>query len=130
VQLYAAPFVSTGRYGDFHRVTDSRAARFEDRFAPLGVRRSGGGFAVDENGDGGTDYRFDDPDFDVRELNANLVVRWEYRPGSAVFLVWSQVRDASVLFGDEPGYGRQLDRLFAEPAEDVFLLKVSQRLSL
>ena len=130
VQLYAAPFVSSGRYDDFQRVVNPRAARFGDRFNPLITQPTEDGFGVDEDGDGATDYRFSDPDFDVREFNANLVVRWEYRPGSAVFVVWSQVRDASILFGDDPGFDRQLDRLFEGPAEDVFLLKVSQRFSL
>ena len=47
---------------------------------------------VDEDRDGSEDYRFDRPDFDVREFNSNLVLRWEYSAGSTLFLVWSQSR--------------------------------------
>ena len=72
------------------------------------------------------DYRFEPPDFDARELNSNLVIRWEYRPGSAIFLVWSQFREESSLVADGLGYGRQLDQLFSAPAHDVVLLKVSK----
>ena len=38
---------------------------------------------VDRDGDGAIDLAFDRPDFSVRELRSNLVLRWEYRPGSA-----------------------------------------------
>ncbi len=54
------------------------------------------------------------------------MIRWEYRPGSALFLVWSQVRDETSLLGDDRDYRRNLDQLFAAPAHDVLLLKVSK----
>ncbi len=130
VQLYASPFVSTGRYSRFKRIADPRAAAYRDRFSIFGDQQivhdpEGDVFEVDENQDGTVDYSFDDPDFDVRELNSNLVIRWEYRPGSAIFLVWSQVRDESALAGDLE-FREQLDRLFSAPSHDVVLLKVSK----
>ena len=51
-----------------------------------------GGYDVDENGDGTVDYAIDNPDFNVRDFNSNLVLRWEYDPGSTLYLVWSQGR--------------------------------------
>ena len=129
VQLYASPFVSNGRYRELKRITDPRASGYTDRFEVFGDDRLGfddGTFAFDEDGDGTPDYSLGDPDFDFRELNTNLVIRWEYRPGSAVFLVWSQVRDETTLVRDDLGYRRDLDRLFSAPAHNVVLLKVSK----
>ena len=135
VQLYASPFVSTGRYGRFKRITDPRAAAFTDRFvlfdgAQLGRDPASDRFAVDEDRDGAVNYRFRNPDFDVREFNSNLVIRWQYRPGSAIFLVWSQLRDDSRLVREDSSFSRQLDQLFSVPAEDVVLLKLSKWFSL
>ena len=43
---------------------------------------------IDFDGDGVSEYSFNDRDFNVRSLIGNIVLRWEYRPGSTVFLVW------------------------------------------
>ncbi len=131
VQFYASPFVSTGRYSAFKRITDPRASGYRNRFEVFDAGQiaydSGDEvFEVDEDRDGTADYSFDDPDFDVREFNSNLVIRWEYRPGSAIFLVWSQVRDESSLIRGGRDFGEELDQLFSAPAEDVVLLKVSK----
>ncbi len=131
VQLYASPFVSTGRYSAFKRTTDPRATAYRDRFGVFDGEQitfdpSADLFEVDENRDGVVDYSFSNPDFDFREFNSNLVIRWEYRPGSAVFLVWSQVRDDSTLLDDDLDYRNNLDQLFAVPSHDVVLLKVSK----
>ena len=131
VQLYAQPFISTGRYERFKRITDPRAAAFRDRFDVLAGNRiafdpSAEGFEVDENQDGQVDYDFSDPDFDVREFNSNLVVRWQYSPGSAVFLVWSQGRFDNTPRHSGLNLDRQLSQLFSAPADDVVLLKISK----
>jgi hypothetical protein len=133
VQYYGAPFVSAGTYSGFKRITDPRADRYEDRFVRLdGVTTpdpAGGAWLVDEDEDGAADYSFGDPDFNVRDFNSNLVVRWEYSPGSSLYLVWSQSR-----FGFEPDgrfdVGRDLDRLFDEHPHDVFLIKINRWIDL
>lgn len=131
VELYASPFISNGRYTELKRITDPRAGGYRDRFDTFGPGRQsfdpiGDVFRFDEDGDGTPDYELSNPDFDVRELNTNLVVRWEYRPGSSIFLVWSQVRDESALFRDDTGYSQDLDRLFSAPAHNVVLVKLSK----
>jgi hypothetical protein len=135
VQLYASPFVSTGRFDVFKRITDPRAGAFRDRFDVYGSEEiaydaTADRFDVDENGDGVVDYGFSNPDFDFRELNTNLVIRWEYRPGSTIFLVWSQVRDDASLLDGDLDYRGNLDQLFSAPAHDVVLVKVSKWFSL
>ena len=110
LQLYAEPFISAGDYDGFMQVADPRAAHFSDRFATFG-------------GDA------ENPDFNVRALRSNAVLRWEYRPGSALFLVWSQGREAFSDYGDYE-FGRDADRLFGSKATNVLLLKATYWLGL
>lgn len=67
-QTYVEPFVSTGAYRDFKSLAAPETYEFE----PIAFSSS--------------------PDFTVRSLNGNAVLRWEYRPGSAFYLVWTQER--------------------------------------
>jgi hypothetical protein len=65
---------------------------------------------------------FADPDFNFREFRSNLVARWEYRPGSVLYLVWTQNRTSSEnITSDDLGYN--FSCLFGAPAENVFMLK-------
>ena len=66
----------------------------------------------------------DDPDFSLLSFNANVVVRWEYRPGSTIFLVWSQVRDD---FNEVPQFtfGRGMNELFDLGSKNVFMIKMN-----
>ncbi|MCP4659808.1 MAG: hypothetical protein GY856_30770 [bacterium] len=131
VQYYGSPFTSTGRYDEFKRITDPQAVGYRDRFRvfagdeitydPAAER-----FDVDEDGNGTFDYGFENPDFDAREFNSNLVIRWEYRPGSTFYLVWSQLRENSSLLVDDPDYHQDMKQLFATHPHNVVLIKVSK----
>ncbi len=66
----------------------------------------------------------DDPDFNMRSLRGNAVLRWEYRPGSALFFVWQQERSGFEALGGFDA-GRDVGRLFREPARNVFLIKAT-----
>lgn len=129
VQYYGAPFVSAGSYRDFKRVTAPKAASYRDRFESLAETASrdegAGEYAVDENNDGTPEYTFGDPDFNVRDFRSNLVLRWQYSPGSSLFVVWTQSR-----FGFSPD-GRfdlndDVDALFDVHPHDVFLVKINR----
>ncbi|MDZ7779115.1 MAG: DUF5916 domain-containing protein [Gemmatimonadota bacterium] len=123
LQLYAQPFVSAGRYGDFKTVANPRAERYADRFEPLAPRRDGRTYYADLDRDA-TEESFDDPDFNVRRFRSNAVLRWEFRPGSTLFLVWSQGRDDSAGLGDFD-LSRDLGNLFGVAPRDVFMVKLS-----
>jgi hypothetical protein len=132
LQVYAQPFVATGSYAEFKEVVDPRADAFDDRlhvFDPEGVALVDGSYEVDANGDGATDFSFGAPDFNVREFRSNVVLRWEYRPGSTLFAVWQQSRDS---FHSDPRFqlGQDLDDLFHAHPRNVFLLKVNGWLNL
>ena len=127
--FYAQPFLSAGRYSEIKEVTAPQAERFSDRFVtfrPEQLRYDPAQerYSVDLQEDGTTDFSFGNPNFSVREFRANAVLRWEYRPGSTLFLVWSEARDDRLL---DPGLrlNRDLERLFGGRPRDVLLLKVS-----
>jgi len=135
VQYYAQPFISTGRYREFKRITNPRADAYQDRSRQftddqIAYVQDDDLYQIDETGDGSVDYDFYNPDFDFLEFNSNLVVRWEYNPGSLIYLVWSQARGAY----DLQGYGFEIDRrledVFGTHPQNVFLIKVSRWLSL
>ena len=104
-------------------------AIYEDRFEDFGDRATRdpdtGRYRVDEDGDGTPDYQFRDPDFNVRDWNSNLVLRWQYSPGSSLFLVWSQNRSSFAPDGSF-SVDRDLDALFGEQPRDVFLVKINR----
>jgi hypothetical protein len=122
LQLYAQPFLSAGSYGDFKQVVEPRAKEYENRIDRFEPSRAEGRYWTDLDGDG-TSESFRNPDFNVQQFRSNLVLRWEYRPGSLLYLVWSHGRN-----NDSEGslrLGQNMDDLFAEPADNVFMLKIS-----
>jgi len=64
----------------------------------------------------------ENPDFNSRSMNVNALFRWEYRPGSTLFLVWTQARSGSGIPGDA-AFGRNLAGIFDAPSENVLLMK-------
>ncbi|MDQ3369382.1 MAG: carbohydrate binding family 9 domain-containing protein [Myxococcota bacterium] len=124
LQAYAQPFVASGRYTDFKDVDDPRARRFADRFERLDDTLSltaGTYTARDEQGGA---FRFGRPDFNFRELRSTLVVRWEYRPGSTVFAIWSHGQTDSIDDGRFQ-LGRDLRGLARADGEDVVMVKAN-----
>jgi hypothetical protein len=123
LQFYAQPFISAGSYGDFKQVNDPRAKRFQDRYDLLEASLVDGSYRVDLDGDGGTES-FENPDFNFQQFRSTVVLRWEYRPGSLLYLVWSQGRDNFTGNGAF-NFGSDLSDLFNQDAENVFMLKLS-----
>jgi hypothetical protein len=98
-ELYAQPFVSTGHYGTLKELAAPRTFQFREYGSDVGTIRSGsnGRFVIDPDGEGpAAEFRVIDPDFNFRSLLGNAVLRWEWRPGSTLFLVWQQVRSERV----------------------------------
>jgi Domain of unknown function (DUF5916)/Carbohydrate family 9 binding domain-like len=134
LQLYAQPFVSTGRYAEYKEAVDPQARHYEDRYyiyAPDEMMDVGEDRLIDRNGDGVADYQFERADFNFRELRSNLVFRWEYRPGSTFFLIWSHGRTSDA---DDPdgrfGLGNDLSALADEGGEHLVLAKLNYWLGL
>ncbi len=135
LQYWGQPFVASGKYYDHKQILNPVADNFNDRYqilAPNQITRLDDDYSVDENVDGITDYTFENGDFNVQEFLSNLVVRWEYNPGSSVFLVWSQTRSG---FNDSGNmdYFNDMGDLFDKDdnkPHNVFLIKFSYRFGL
>jgi hypothetical protein len=129
VQFYGQPFIATGKYMNFNYVKNPIAKDLNDRVTWYGnnqIAFQDGIYSVDENLDGNTDYSFDDPDFAYVQFRSNLVVRWEYIPGSEIFLVWSQ---GITGFGDPSNdFDTIIDnQIFRQQPENTFLIKATYR---
>ena len=78
---------------------------------------------------GGSTYGFPNPDFSVREFRSNLVARWEWKPGSSLYVVWSQGRTSdSPLYDDS--LGNNFEELWRSAARNVILVKLQHWFSL
>lgn len=129
LQFYGQPFVSAGKYSNFKHITAPRAAQYEERFHTftgneVSYLAQNEIFGFDENGDGTIDYTLDQPDFNFKEFRSNLVVRWEYKPGSTLFLVWSQGR-SDVTSNGSFSFNRDFRELFSLASDNVFLIKIN-----
>jgi len=121
VELYAEPFASSGRYSRFGELSRARS-RTLLRYGDENVTREEDRvWLVDE---AGTSFQVPDPDFNLRSLRSNLVVRWEFRPGSTLFFVWQQDRANEEAQGQalEPS---ALGNSFTAPGAHTFALKLS-----
>lgn len=130
LQYYGQPFASKGTYQDFKQITASTAKNYNLRFVPLAggqiVRNPDNSYALDPNADGITDYTLRNPDFSFLQYRSNLVVRWEYVPGSTLFLVWSQTRTGNAPL-DRFSVSDISEELFGIKAHNIFLLKFTYR---
>ncbi len=134
VQYWGQPFVAAGKYIDFKYITNPKAENFTDRFALYSAEQfvynaEDEQYDVDEDIDGNVDYNVYYPDFNFKEFLSNLVIRWEYAPGSTVYFVWSQTRDQYVSNGDFNFYQDNID-LFNRVPHNVFMVKFSYRIAL
>jgi hypothetical protein len=132
LQYWGQPFIASGKYSEFKRITSPTAENYHDRFHTFTdeqIEQQNGHFSIDENRDGAIDYTFGAPDFNVLQFKSNLVARWEYIPGSTVYLVWSQNRNGFQPIGNF-NLQNDLNDLFGIYPENVFLVKFTYRLGL
>ena len=131
IQYYGQPFISAGRYNDFNHVSNPLAEDLYDKITlynqdQIAFDSSNDQYDVDENTDGTIDYSIGNPNFAFVQFRSNLVVRWEYLPGSEIFLVWSQ----GVTGFDDANNNllRNLDnQILHQQIENIFLLKATYR---
>ena len=134
IQFYGQPFISRGRYSNFNFVNNSIASSINDRVNFYSsdqisetIDTDGNAiFSIDENRDATEDYTFDKPDFSFVQFRSNLVARWEYIPGSEIFLVWAQ----GVVGSEDPGerLGSSLrNQVLNQKKDNTFLIKVTYR---
>jgi hypothetical protein len=124
-QMFAQPLLAAADFQDYKEFARPRDFAFEVYGEDAGTisRDAAGLYTVDPDGAGAAPtFTFNDRDFNRRSLRGSAVLRWEYRPGSALFLVWQQNRFESIGSGDFQ-LGRDFNELWGVPPENVFVLK-------
>nr|MDQ3283990.1 DUF5916 domain-containing protein [Acidobacteriota bacterium] len=128
LQLYLQPYVSAGNYTRFKELARPRSRDFHEYGVDGGsiaYDPSRSSYVVDPDGPGGANaFRFGDPNFNYRSIRANAVARWEFRPGSTLYVVWNENREEEEPFG-EFRFRRDVGESFNAPAQDVFMVKMS-----
>lgn len=105
-QMYAEPFVTAGHYTDVREIVAARAQSYDARFRAFKGTAPNG-------------------DFNSKSFNASAVLRWEYRPASTLFVVWTQAREQGDLDPGSFTAGRDYRNLFAARPDNVFLIKAA-----
>lgn len=125
LQVFAQPLVADGAYRRFRSLAQARTLDFVEHATAEGTLAEGpDGYVVRGPAAGAPDIDIGRPDFSSRALVGNAVLRWEYRPGSALFFVWQQRRS-----GDDgvPGFEfrRDVGNTFRDAPENVFAVKAT-----
>ena len=108
LQVYAQPFLARGDYSDVRELSATpRADRYEDRYQPYAPPA-------------GTPMGFN-----RKSLRSNTVVRWEFRPGSSMFAVWTHGRDHYATTAGARSLGQEYDHLFELHPDNTFLVKIA-----
>src|SRR5437867_3358793 len=136
LELFMQPLIASGAFSHYNVFAAPRGVRRLEYGRDLGTvtvtpaavpSRDPATITVDADtlGGGAPSYSFPDPTFTFRSLRGNAVLRWEYHPGSTLFLVWTRSSQiptlprGNIMFGDDAG------ALFQGPSENIFLLKVT-----
>ncbi len=122
IQYYGSPFASVGKYSEFKMITNPRASEYNDRFTTLNPTLNGNSYEFSENNNSQIKYSFQNPDFNFFQFRSNLVLRWEYRPGSQLYLVWSQDRTNFIMPGNDSVYDAINNLRYVYP-NNIFLIK-------
>ncbi|HAS45260.1 MAG TPA: hydrolase [Microscillaceae bacterium] len=131
IQYYGQPFITTGRYFQLNYVANPLIENQSQQLAffnanQLSFDRTNNAYHVDENEDGVRDYTFTNPDFSFAQFRSNLVIRYEYKPGSEIFLVWSQ--GITNFAAPRENLARSFtEQIFDQQPENTFLIKFTYR---
>jgi hypothetical protein len=128
VQLYAQPLISVGDYGAVKELSSPRTYDFARYGTDLGTIRPLAGsaaFEIDPDAGGPAPaFLLAQPDFNVKSLRVNAVLRWEFKPGSTFYFVWTRLGDDFSNPGDFR-FGRDVSDLWRAAPDDVLLVKMS-----
>jgi hypothetical protein len=132
-ELFAQPLIASGDYSDFKEFDAPRSGQFsiygtdKGTISEMGPPTPGAQseVVIDPDGNGpASEFRFANPDFNFRSLRGNAVFRWEFRPGSVMYVAWAHNRSASLSQGDFR-FGRDFSGMFENVPDNVFLVKAS-----
>ena len=131
-QVYAQPFIASGKFTDYKYLVKPKSYSFinyGENGSDLTTNRSANGdissYTLDPDTDGpAPSQTINNPDFNYISLRGNAVLRWEYLPGSTLYLVWTQTREDIESYGDFR-FGHSIKNLFNVKPDNIFMLKIS-----
>ena len=130
LEVFLQPLISSGEFSRFKEYTATRTLErraFDDTQLTAVPASSGRDslYVLDPDRDPGTaNFSFRNPDFNFRSLRGNAVLRWEYRPGSTLYVVWQQQRSGEQRFGDFQ-LSRDAEGVFDARPDNIVMVKVS-----
>ncbi len=131
IQAYIQPLVASGKYSEFKALRKAKTFDFinyGESGSTIEKNLSDNGdisYTLDADGNGSASaYTIGNPDFNYVSLRGNAVLRWEYMPGSALFLVWTQSREDIDSNGDFR-FGHSMDNLVNVKPDNIFMLKLT-----
>jgi hypothetical protein len=129
IQYYGNPYFSLGDYRQFKYVSNYRAKELGEIYhiysgSEILLNPADDLYWILENSQAVLPYSFENPDFNFTQFRSNLVARWEYKPGSNLYLVWtrgqSRYDNISRFSMDD-----NINTLFDLPSDNIFLIKLS-----
>jgi hypothetical protein len=128
LQLYAQPFIASGDYTSFREFARPRSMEkreYGNDVGSVSYDEGADSYTIDPDGAGAAEaFTLNNPDFTIRSLRGTAVLRWEYRPGSTLFFVWTQLRS-----GYDPDgrwdFGHSSSALFKDRPTNVFQVKAT-----
>lgn len=128
LQAYIQPFIAVGEYNNFKELSKAKSFNFNTFGENVStISFTDDTYTVDPDGAGpACPFTFDNPDFNLKSLRGTIVLRWEYRPGSTLYLVWTQNRADYANPGDFE-LGRDFTNLIKAPGDNIFMVKFTYR---
>ncbi len=132
-ELFAQPFISSVHYTRFKEFLAPRKQQmvvYGEDAGTIAAQRDATGkiteYTIDPDGAGpAAPFTQANPDFNFRSLRGNAVLRWEYRPGSTLFLVWTRTSSDFAQSVGDFSFSRDADALFSAKADNIFLVKLN-----
>ncbi len=127
IQFYGNPYITVGKYFNYKHILKPLATDYNKLFLPLNediviydenIRE----YSIYINDITTPDYTIDNPDFNYIEFRSNLVIRWEYKPGSTVYFVWTQGRFRNKEISNY-SVKENIGSIFSIFPENIFLFK-------
>ncbi|WP_436517124.1 DUF5916 domain-containing protein [Ekhidna sp. To15] len=131
LEFWGQPFIASGQYSQFKRVHEPNAEDYSQRFKlyennEIVFNENDDRYEVYESNENSEDYGFDNPDFNIVQFRSNFVMRWEYIPGSTLFLAWA---NSGSYFDNsrQNDFSDLSSKLSGLTATNTFLIKYTYR---
>lgn len=124
VQYYGSPFTSIATFDEFKLAANTMSSHLADRYTPIDANTLTLSNAIYHLKEGQDELSFNNPNFSFNEFRSNFVARWEYLPGSTVYLVWEHNRSNSVN-NYYSGWANNLNHMFEIPSKNNFMIKMN-----